>query len=89
MPTIRLFAELRRFTGASEVTVQGSTVGEALNALSQSLGDAVREKLLPDGRLPQELIVLLNGRNVQFLGGLDTPVAETDRIAIVPVVGGG
>jgi MoaD family protein len=89
MPTIRLFAELRRFAGASEVTVQGSTVGEALNALSQSLGDAARRKLLPDGQRPQELIVLLNGRNVQFLGGLDTPVAESDRIAIVPVVGGG
>jgi MoaD family protein len=89
MPTIGLFAELRRIAGASELTVQASTVGEALNALPQIWGDAVRKKLLPDGQLSEDLIVLVNGRNIQFLGGLDAPVAETDRIAIVPIVGGG
>ena len=49
--------------------------GEFFNLDGQSLGERV--------------IVMVNGRRVEFLGGLDTPLQETDTILIFPVVAGG
>jgi molybdopterin converting factor small subunit len=33
--------------------------------------------------------VLLNGRSVEYLSGMETPVADDDVIALFPPVGGG
>jgi len=34
-------------------------------------------------------IVVVNGANVQYLKGLDTPIGDGDTVSILPVVGGG
>jgi molybdopterin converting factor small subunit len=34
-------------------------------------------------------LILLNGRNIEFLEGLDTPLAEGDVVAIFPASEGG
>ena len=46
-------------------------------------------KLLKDGELLSNAIVLVNGRNVHHLQGLDTAVKDSDEIALFPPGGGG
>jgi len=89
MIAVRFFAELRRIAGVSEAAVDAATVRDALDQLAEQLGGEIRTKLLPDGELTRELAILLNGRNIRFLEGLDTPLNRGDRLPIVPMVGGG
>ena len=42
-----------------------------------------------DGNLRNSMNVLLNGRHIRFLDGLDSIVRQDDRIALFPPVGGG
>jgi molybdopterin synthase sulfur carrier subunit len=89
---VRVFATLRALVGASEVAVDvrpGDTVRRLLGQLAMSY-PALGERMLDtDGSLTSSVIVLLNGRNIKFLDGLDSNVEEHDRLAVFPPVGGG
>ena len=76
MPKVTLLAGLRRF-GASAPQVDAADVRSALAAagLPDSLVFAGQE-LNPD------LEVLVNGRNIAFLAGLDTPLGRDDRVTV-------
>ena len=51
---------------------------------------ALAEKLLDDdGSLQSSVHVLLNGRSIRYLEGLDTVTQEGDLFALFPAVGGG
>ena len=76
MPVLKLLGGLRRF-GAREQSVSGATVAAVL-----SESPVPRALLFPDGQLNGDPEVLVNGRNIAFLGGLDTPLAEEDRVTI-------
>jgi molybdopterin synthase sulfur carrier subunit len=39
--------------------------------------------------LSGEIIILVNGRNVRYLQGLETPLAADDEVSIFPMVAGG
>jgi molybdopterin converting factor small subunit len=76
MPTLRLLGGLRRF-GRAAARVGGSTVADVLAG-----APVPNELLFPGGALNRDLEVLVNGRNVAFLAGLDTPLADDDRVTI-------
>jgi molybdopterin synthase sulfur carrier subunit len=42
-----------------------------------------------DGQLHRFVNVYLNGRDVRYLEGLDTPVGERDEIRLLPAIAGG
>jgi sulfur-carrier protein len=88
--TVRIPAQLRTLTGGeSEVTVEGSTVGEALKALDAAHA-GLAERLFDDaGALRRFVNVFLADEDVRFLGGLDTPVTDGQTLSIVPAVAGG
>jgi molybdopterin synthase sulfur carrier subunit len=44
---------------------------------------------VPAGVDAERLLIIVNGRNVHHLQGLDTPLADGDRIAIMPPLLGG
>jgi molybdopterin converting factor small subunit len=90
MPTIKVPPVLRSQTnGEAEVTVNGGTVGAALEALAERY-PATREQLFsPEGDLNRYVNVYLNDEDVRVLDGLDTTASESDTVVILPAMAGG
>jgi molybdopterin converting factor small subunit len=88
--TVRVPTTLRTLTeGASEVQVEGSTVGEVLKALDQA-HPGFSDKLLDDGgQLRRFVNVFLADDDVRFMDGLDTAVPDGETLSIIPAVAGG
>lgn len=86
----KLFATLAEAAGDSEVTVEGETVGDALDALLAERPDLETEVLDEDGDLRDHLRLLHEGRDpFSEADGLATPVDEDDELALMPPVSGG
>ena len=90
MPTLRIPTQLRTLTGgAGEVTVDGSTVGEALKALDAA-HPGFGERLFDDeGKLRRFVNVFVADEDIRFLDGVETPVDDTTTVSIIPAVAGG
>ncbi len=89
--TVKAFAEFRETLGGeSTVSVRdGEDVGGLLRALG-SWNPAFDAKIRQsDGDLRQAIIILLNGRNIHSLCGLESKLAEGDVVAIFSPVAGG
>ena len=90
MPTVRIPTQLRPLTNAaSEVTVEGETVGEALKALDAAYPGFGERLFDGDGRLRRFVNVFLADEDVRFLQGLETPLPQGSTISIIPAVAGG
>jgi molybdopterin converting factor small subunit len=76
VPVLRLLGGLRRFGGRTQA-VSGETVGAVLaeSPIPQTV-------LFPNGQLNRDVEVLVNGRNIAFLAGLDTRLSADDRVTI-------
>jgi molybdopterin converting factor small subunit len=90
MPTLRIPTQLRPLTGgAGEVTVDGSTVGEALKALDAA-HPGFGERLFDEaGKLRRFVNVFVADEDIRFLDGLETPVEDSTTVSIIPAVAGG
>lgn len=89
---IRVYATLRDLMGGAihDMPVsQGATVGNVLDRLTER-HPALGTKLW-DGerRLTGYVTILLNGRSIAYLDGLDSPITDADTLALFPPVGGG
>jgi len=74
----------------AEVTFDGFTVREFLAELERKYGEGMSKLLHPRGEALSELIYLLiNGKNIFHMSGLDTPVKDGDVISLLPVTAGG
>ena len=90
MPTLRIPTQLRPLTGGlGEVTVDGSTVGEALKALDAA-HPGFGERLFDEaGKLRRFVNVFVADEDIRFLDGLETPLEEGTTVSIIPAVAGG
>lgn len=88
--TLQIPPPLRPFVDqAAELSLEAATVAEALQRLGENRA-ALRARLLtPEGELRPYVNVFVGERNVRRLGGLDTPLADGDVLAIIPAVAGG
>jgi MoaD family protein len=81
---------LRGYAGGQKtVSVEGATVGEALSALTQQYPNLRQHLFGEDGRLRSFVNVYLNDEDVRYLKYVETPLRESDKLAIVPSVAGG
>jgi sulfur-carrier protein len=88
--TVKIPPVLRSSTGGEkEVAADGSNVGEVLRALAEQHPDTKGQLFADDGTLNRYVNVYLNDEDVRVLDGLDTPVAESDTIVILPAMAGG
>jgi sulfur-carrier protein len=90
MSTIRLPQVLRQqANGERAIEVDGATVGAAVQALVGRHPGLASQLLTAEGELHRFVNVYLNGRDVRYLGGLDTPVEARDEIRLLPAIAGG
>jgi molybdopterin synthase sulfur carrier subunit len=88
--TVSIPTPLRRFTnGIESVQVQGATVNEIFDQL-ESQFPGIRARLCEEnGELRRFINVYVDGEDVRFLNRLQTPVAESAEVSIVPAIAGG
>jgi MoaD family protein len=87
--TVKIPAQLRDVVGGeSELTVDGGTVGEALEAVFDQHA-ALRDRITQDGDLRRFVNVYVSGEDIRFQDGLNTPVSDGDEVTILPAVAGG
>jgi MoaD family protein len=90
MATVRIPPVLRPSVGGErEVAVDGSNVGELLQALAEAHPETRSQLFGADGELNRYVNVYLNDEDVRVLDGLDTGVGEGDVLVILPAMAGG
>ena len=92
---IKFFAYYRDrdYAGCKEMEwpENADTVIVLCRQIADRFGDKFRKELLtPDGNgICDRSIVMVNGRRIEFIGGADAPLKDTDTVLIFPVVAGG
>lgn len=88
--TVKIPTQLRNVTGgeAEAVVADAGTVGEVLDGLYERY-EGLQERIAEDGDLRRFVNVYVEGEDIRFLDGLDTPVEEGDAVTILPAVAGG
>ena len=88
--TVKIPTQLRAVTGGeAETEVEdAATVGEVLDGLYERY-DGLRDRIAVDGDLRRFVNVYVQGEDIRFLEGLDTPVEDGDEVTILPAVAGG
>jgi MoaD family protein len=82
--TFREIFEMRE----KEVLVKdGDDVRTLLNGICETFSQ--RKAIFVNENLNPYIVVLKNGRHIQFLAGLGTKLSEGDKIAIFPPIQGG
>jgi len=89
MVRIKFFAHFRELFGAKDkelALAPGATVKDILDVLCDT---AERRKLVFDGQLRPNIVVMKNGSSILSLKGLATALDAGDTLAIFPMLGGG
>ncbi|MFH1327536.1 MAG: ubiquitin-like small modifier protein 1 [Candidatus Bathyarchaeota archaeon] len=89
---VKFFAIFREITGEREKTFHSDVpvnVKDALKQLVDRYGEKFSGELFKGDNIAEHYMVLVNGKNINFLNGLETKLENKDEIAILPPVGGG
>jgi len=91
--TIKFIGALRKISGKTQLTIeyqQDMSVKELVTKLSQEMPElekTFRDDSLNDSR--SNALILVNGREISVLNGLETNLSNGDEVVFVPVVHGG
>jgi molybdopterin synthase sulfur carrier subunit len=88
MPQVKLYGLFRKHAASSKVDILGGTVRVVLTTLcvdNQSLCEA----MFDENGLRSHVRVMVNGRDMDLLQGLETNLTNSDQIAIFPPIAGG
>nr|MBA3804933.1 MoaD/ThiS family protein [Acidobacteriota bacterium] len=88
--TISIPTALRQYAGgSSEIKVEATTAGEALERLTQTHAE-LRKHLYSDRNTLRNFVnVYVNDEDIRHADGAQTPVKDGDTIMIVPSIAGG
>jgi molybdopterin converting factor small subunit len=91
MPTVRIPTPLRAYTDKqASVTVEGATVGEALEALTTRHEGLRRHLRDANGNLRGFINIFVGDEDIRYLEGKEAfPLAADAEITIVPSIAGG
>lgn len=88
--TVRIPTLLRKLTNESEVvSSDGGTLLACIDSLEEQY-PGLKERLCDEtGELRRFVNVYVNGEDIRFQEGLQTPLKPGDEVSIVPAVAGG
>ena len=89
-PELKFFATFREAVGEKTIEREypdDATVGDVLEALVEEHPDL--DVFEEDGELRPHLSILVNGRDVVHVDGLDTGLEDGDTLSVFPPVAGG
>ena len=89
---VRLYATLRLTVGTKVVEIPAKvdqTVGDILHTLVDQYPELSEAIWYTNGSLADHVAVILNGRDIRHLDGVDTPLTDDDTLDLFPPVGGG
>lgn len=90
MSTVFIPAVLRaNVGGVKSLDLQGDSIRAIVDALVERHPSLSAQLLTEDGELNRFVNVYVNGQDVRYLAGLDTPVAATDEVRLLPAMAGG
>jgi sulfur-carrier protein len=90
MATVKIPPVLRASVGGEkEVSADGASVGEVLNALATAHPQTQSQLFSAEGELNRYVNVYLNDEDVRVLDGLQTAVGAGDTLVILPAMAGG
>lgn len=84
---IVLYKALKEILG-KDMTIElaeGVTLRDLIQKLDSIYNGAITRSL----KLDKQISILLNGQDIEHLGGLDARLADGDRVAFIPLVAGG
>ncbi len=93
--TIKGFWIFKRFLDGdrgTEIHVKEATLNDALDLLTQELGEEFQGHIFEDGskKVKRAILIFLNGQNyLNFAKKLYTPLKDGDEITFLPMVTGG
>lgn len=88
--TIVIPTPLRQFAGGqSEIEVEATTAGEALEKLTTAHADLKKHLYNEQGKLRSFVNVYVGDEDIRHLDGENTPVKDDETIMIVPSIAGG
>jgi molybdopterin synthase sulfur carrier subunit len=89
---LKIFSILRDAVGIKELMIpveNGQTVREMIEVIG-SVNLILHQKIIEEnGELTGLVHILVNGRNIMWLQGLDTILTEDDDIILLPPTAGG
>ncbi len=89
---VKFFANFREITGKEQESVKGvGNISSLLDELVRRFGDKLAKQLYSPGarELLETVNILVNGKGISFLRGLNTSLKDGDVVAIFPPVSGG
>jgi molybdopterin synthase sulfur carrier subunit len=87
--TIGPFTERLGFNQLT-ITLKGSTIQDLLDQLCEDRGPTFCETIFDEkGELRRYIKILVNGRGIHVLQGLNSELSDGDVIAVFPPVSGG
>ncbi|MCD6106973.1 MAG: MoaD/ThiS family protein [Caldisericaceae bacterium] len=86
---VKFYATIREKIKTDYIELEADTFKKAIEILIKMHPLLKKELVDDDFSMKDDYIYLVNGRNIVFLQGENTPLKEGDRLAIFPPVGGG
>ena len=90
MSTVHIPAVLRASVGGvKSLELGGESIRAVVDALVERHPTLKSQLLTDDGELNRFVNVYVNGQDVRYLAGLDTPVGANDEVRLLPAMAGG
>jgi sulfur-carrier protein len=90
MSTVFIPSVLRSSVGgAKSLQLDGDSIKDVVAALVTQHPSLGSQLLTDDGDLNRFVNVYVNGQDVRYLAGLETPVAPADEVRLLPAMAGG
>ncbi|MEM3553106.1 MAG: ubiquitin-like small modifier protein 1 [Candidatus Bathyarchaeia archaeon] len=90
---LKLYGDLKAKANKNEIEfnmLEGAKVKDLLLIISKEFNEEFKEALLDSsGKLKPTIIMLVNGRNIDFINKLETQLTDGDVVSLVPAVFGG